>query len=59
MEAWKLLQSRGWAGYEVTHDARGDGFFFCWHWRPLYPISACRLSSLGIVVVVVASCDRW
>jgi hypothetical protein len=39
MEARKLLQSRGWAGYEVTHDARGDGFFFCWHRKPLYSIS--------------------
>ncbi|GJN28358.1 hypothetical protein PR202_gb16469 [Eleusine coracana subsp. coracana] len=51
MEARKLLQSCGWGGYEVTHDARGDGFFFCWHKKPLYSISAwrpaaaCRLGS--------------
>ncbi|KAK3119703.1 hypothetical protein QOZ80_9AG0674040 [Eleusine coracana subsp. coracana] len=42
MEARKLLQSCGWGGYEVTHDARGDGFFFCWHKKPLYSISAWR-----------------
>lgn len=51
MEARKLLQSCGWGGYEVVHDARGDGFFFCWHRKPLYSISAwrpappCRLTS--------------
>jgi hypothetical protein len=44
MEARKLLllQSRGWVGYGVTHDARGDGLFFCWHRKPLYSISAWR-----------------
>ncbi|KAF0897194.1 hypothetical protein E2562_034239 [Oryza meyeriana var. granulata] len=43
MEARKLLQSCGWAGpYEVRHDAGGHGFFFCWHKRPLYAVSAWR-----------------
>ncbi|TVU50815.1 hypothetical protein EJB05_02206, partial [Eragrostis curvula] len=41
-EARKLLQSCGWGGYEVVHDARGEGFFFCWHRKPLYSISAWR-----------------
>ncbi|XP_062203626.1 scarecrow-like protein 3 [Phragmites australis] len=50
MEARKLLQSCGRGGYEVIHDARGEGFFFCWHRKPLYSVSAwrpaaCRLSS--------------
>ncbi|KAL6905656.1 hypothetical protein ACP4OV_003257 [Aristida adscensionis] len=42
MEARKLLQSCGWGGYEVTHDARGEAFFFCWHRKPLYSVSAWR-----------------
>ncbi|BAT12619.1 GRAS family protein TF80 [Oryza sativa Japonica Group] len=43
MEARKLLQSCGWAGpYEVRHDAGGHGFFFCWHKRPLYAVTAWR-----------------
>ncbi|XP_012703080.1 scarecrow-like protein 3 [Setaria italica] len=43
MEARKLLQSLGWGGsYEVVHDARGDAFFFCWHRKPLYSVSAWR-----------------
>jgi len=43
MEARKLLQSLGWGGsYEVVHDARGQAFFFCWHRRPLYSVSAWR-----------------
>jgi hypothetical protein len=44
MEARKLLllQSRGWVGYEVTQDARGDGLFFCWHRKPFHSISAWR-----------------
>ncbi|PAN15802.2 hypothetical protein PAHAL_3G022100 [Panicum hallii] len=43
MEARKLLQSLGWGGsYEVVHDARGEAFFFCWHQRPLYSVSAWR-----------------
>ncbi|CAN6325766.1 unnamed protein product [Urochloa humidicola] len=43
MEARKLLQSMGWAGsYEVVHDSRGEAFFFCWHRRPLYSVSAWR-----------------
>ncbi|PUZ62897.1 hypothetical protein GQ55_3G023500 [Panicum hallii var. hallii] len=43
MEARKLLQSLGWGGsYEVVHDARGEAFFFCWHRRPLYSVSAWR-----------------
>ncbi|KAL6641922.1 hypothetical protein ACP70R_020103 [Stipagrostis hirtigluma subsp. patula] len=50
MEARKLLQSCGWGGYEVTHDPRGEAFFFCWHRKPLYFVSAwrpaaCRQSS--------------
>jgi hypothetical protein len=43
MEARKLLQSLGWGGsYEVVHDARGEAFFFCWHRKPLYSVSAWR-----------------
>jgi len=43
MEARKLLRSLGWGGsYEVVHDARGEAFFFCWHRRPLYSVSAWR-----------------
>ncbi|CAM0151397.1 unnamed protein product [Urochloa decumbens] len=43
MEARKLLHSMGWAGsYEVVHDPRGEAFFFCWHRRPLYSVSAWR-----------------
>jgi hypothetical protein len=43
MEARKLLQSCGWVGpYEVRHDAGGHGFFFCWHKRPLYAVTAWR-----------------
>ncbi|CAN6357569.1 unnamed protein product [Urochloa humidicola] len=43
MEARKLLQSMGWAGsYEVVHDKRGEAFFFCWHRKPLYSVSAWR-----------------
>uniref|UniRef100_A0A0E0F9E0 Uncharacterized protein n=1 Tax=Oryza meridionalis TaxID=40149 RepID=A0A0E0F9E0_9ORYZ len=43
MEARKLLQSCGWAGpYEVRHDAAGHGFFFCWHKRPLFAVTAWR-----------------
>ncbi|KAF8656725.1 hypothetical protein HU200_060517 [Digitaria exilis] len=42
MEARKLLQSLGWGGYDVVHDARGEAFFFCWHRKPLYSVSAWR-----------------
>jgi hypothetical protein len=46
MEARKLLQSCGWGGgdyaYQVAHDARGEAFFFCWHRKPLYSVSAWR-----------------
>ena len=46
MEARKLLQSCGWGGgdyaYQVVHDARGEAFFFCWHRKPLYSVSAWR-----------------
>ncbi|CAN6362204.1 unnamed protein product [Urochloa humidicola] len=43
MEARKLLHSMGWAGsYEVVHDPRGEAFFFCWHRKPLYSVSAWR-----------------
>ncbi|KAL6640454.1 hypothetical protein ACP70R_021577 [Stipagrostis hirtigluma subsp. patula] len=42
MEARKLLQSCGWGGYEVAHDPRGEAFFFCWHRKPLYSVSAWR-----------------
>lgn len=57
MEARKLLQSCGWGGagaggdyaYQVAHDAHGEAFFFCWHRKPLYSVSAwkpaaCRLT---------------
>lgn len=48
MEARKLLQSCGWGGggddsaYQVAHDASGKAFFFCWHRKPLYSVSAWR-----------------
>lgn len=46
MEARKLLQSCGWGGgdyaYQVAHDAGGEAFFFCWHRKPLYSVSAWR-----------------
>ncbi|WVZ54546.1 hypothetical protein U9M48_005327 [Paspalum notatum var. saurae] len=42
MEARKLLQTCGWSGYDVVHDARRAAFFFCWHLKPLYSVSAWR-----------------
>ncbi|KAJ1274123.1 hypothetical protein BS78_05G038800 [Paspalum vaginatum] len=42
MEARKLLETCGWSGYDVVHDARGGAFLFCWHRKPLYSVSAWR-----------------
>jgi hypothetical protein len=48
MEARKLLQSCGCSGsYEVRHDAEGHCFFFCWHNKPLYAVSAWRPAGAG------------
>lgn len=49
MEARKLLQScgLGGGGYQVRHDVQEQRFFFCWHDRPLYAVSAWRPAGAG------------